>query len=94
MIQFDEATHTYTRNNTVYTSVTTLLAKYNLSADYSNIPTDVLQKAAQRGSSIHKKLEDYIKQGIVSNHNDVQNFIKYVTARGIDLSKASSQEQL
>ena len=92
MIQFDEATHTYTRNNTKYTSVTTLLKDYGLSADYTNIPKEVLAKAAIRGKETHKELEDYIKQGVVSQSLDVQNFIKYVTARGIDLSNALSEE--
>ena len=41
MISFDPVTHTYTRNNVQYTSVTTLLKNYGLSADYTGIPQDV-----------------------------------------------------
>ena len=93
MINFDEATHTYTRNNEQYTSVTTLLKQYNISADYNNIPTDVLQKAAQRGKETHKAIEDYIKTGVVTPNNiDLDNFIKYITARGIDRSLTIAEE--
>lgn len=93
MIKFDEATHTYTRNNEQYTSVTTLLKQYNISADYNNIPADVLKKAAQRGNETHKAIEDYIKTGNVTPNNvDLDNFIKYTTARGIDRSTAIAEE--
>lgn len=93
MINFDSATHTYTRNNEKYTSVTTLLKQYNISADYSNIPTDVLQKAAQRGNVTHKAIEDYVKTGTVDPNNvDLDNFIKYTVARGIDRTTSISEE--
>lgn len=93
MINFDEATHTYTRNNEQYTSVTTLLKQYNISADYNNIPTNVLQKAAQRGKETHKAIEDYINTGVITPNNvDLDNFIKYTTARGIDRSLAIAEE--
>ena len=93
MINFDEATHTYTRNNEQYTSVTTLLKQYNISADYNNIPTNILQKAAQRGKETHKAIEDYINTGVVTPNNiDLDNFIKYITARGIDRSLAIAEE--
>lgn len=93
MINFDSTTHTYTRNNEKYTSVTTLLKQYNISADYSNIPTDVLQKAAQRGNATHKAIEDYIKTGTIDPNNvDLDNFIKYTVARGIDRTTSISEE--
>ena len=93
MISFDELTHTYTRNGSNYTSVTTLLKNYGLSADYANISQAVLSKAANRGHEVHKMLENYIKQGtLVPNNIDLDNFIKYITARGIDLTMALSEE--
>lgn len=93
MINFDEATHTYTRNGNQYTSVTTLLNKYGLSPSYANIPQHVLQQAAARGSNTHKVLENYIKQGLVDpNDNDLANFIKYVTARNINVATSISEE--
>lgn len=93
MINFDEATHTYTRNGNKYTSVTTLLKNYGLSPSYANIPQNVLDQAAARGHNTHKALENYIKQGLVDpNDTDLANFIKYTTARNIDVSTSLSEE--
>lgn len=93
MINFDETTHTYTRNGSQYTSVTTLLKNYGLSPSYANIPQHVLQQAATRGSNTHKVFENYIKQGLVDpNDTDLANFIKYVTARNIDVKASVSEE--
>lgn len=93
MIQFDEQTHTYTRNGNQYTSVTTLLKNYGLSPSYAGISQDVLAKAAARGNATHKALENYIKLGIMDLNNvDLCNFEKYVIARSIDLVTAKSEE--
>jgi hypothetical protein len=93
MINFDENTHTYTRNGSQYTSVTTLLKNYGLSPSYANIPQNVLQQAATRGHNTHKAFENYIKQSLVDpNDTDLANFIKYVTARNIDVQASISEE--
>lgn len=93
-IVFEEDSHTYTRNGANYISVTTLLKKYNLSAHYSaQIPPAVLAQAAQRGTNVHKSLEEYIKNGVSSIYCDeLTTFFKYVTNQGIDLTKAISEE--
>lgn len=93
MINFDEATHTYTRNNNQYTSVTTLLKNYGLSPSYANIPQHVLDQAAARGNATHKALENYIKFGTIDSNNiDLENFIKYITARNINIALSTSEE--
>ena len=91
MINFDETTHTYSRNGNIYTSVTTLLANYKLSANYNNIPKDVLNKAAQRGKEVHKMLEEYIKNGVLVSNPDFENFIKYISNRNIDCATSLSE---
>lgn len=93
-IQFEEESHTYTRNGANYISVTTLLEKYGLSAQYSaNIPDAVMKQAAERGTRVHKCLEDYIKNNIIDpTCDEVVTFNQYITNRGIDLTTASSEE--
>lgn len=91
-IVFNEDTHTYTRNDADYTSVTTLLKNYNLSADYSNIDPVVLAKAAERGKQVHKVLENYIKKNEFVPNVDLGNFMQYIQLRGIDLTTAASEE--
>lgn len=92
MIQFDKENHTYSNGTILYTPVTTLLSKYNLSPDYSGIAPEVLAKAAERGNYVHKTLEEYIKYNKFVPNTDLGNFMQYVQLRGIDLSTASSEE--
>lgn len=62
-VNFDEASHKYTGDITgrEYISTTTLMKKFGISADYQNIPANVLQQAAVRGTNTHKAFENYIK---------------------------------
>lgn len=64
-IGFDEHTHTYHRNNSIYIAVSDLLAKYGFKVDYTNIPTNVLKAAADRGSAVHKGAELFV-QGLIT----------------------------
>ena len=91
MIQFDEATHTYSKNGVPYTSVTTILKNYNISADYSNIPTNVMATASARGKQVHKELEEYIKHNTVGQSQDFINFTKWVAMNSIPLNPAYSE---
>ena len=92
MIQFDETTHTYTKDNNPYISVTTLIKQFGLSPDYSGIPKEILEKAAARGNATHKDLENFIKQGTTTNNPDLINFSKYVAIRNINLTTAKSEQ--
>ena len=58
-IIFDELTHSYICGDKLLIGVTSLMKKHGLAPDYSGIPADVLEKAAARGTEIHKLLEDY-----------------------------------
>lgn len=59
-VEFDNFTHTYILDGEkVLLGVTSLMKKHGLSPDYSAISPEVLAKAAERGSAIHKLLEDY-----------------------------------
>lgn len=62
-IIFDEVNHTYTLNGKQLISVTQLLRKHGLSTDYSMVDYDVLNAKAERGTLIHKEIENYIKTG-------------------------------
>lgn len=95
-MEFNETTHEYVHNGDQYTSVTQLLKKYGLSANYGGIPSDVLAKAANKGKAIHKALElfiggDHSMLGLV---NEVDLFQKYVVDNGIDLTHAKSEQML
>ncbi len=60
LVSFNEFLHEYTlTDGRPLVGVTTLLKKHGLAPDYGGISPDVLQKAAERGTAIHKMLEDY-----------------------------------
>lgn len=93
-MNFDEVKHEYTHDGITYTSVTQILKKYGLSADYANIPKSILEKAANRGKAVHKGLELYIggDQSMLGLLTEVDLFHNYVIARNINLKSAKAEE--
>lgn len=91
---FNEETHEYIEGGQAYISVTQLLKKYGLSADYAGIPNKVLQAAAVRGKQMHKDLELFINGDTsqLKTSRDVALFNKYITDNNIDLSSAKSEQ--
>lgn len=63
MLTFDPTKHEYRFNGVVMPSVTQILKAVGLS-DYSHIPADTLQKAAERGHVVHEIIELY-ERGIL-----------------------------
>lgn len=93
IIKFDEAEHKYYINGEEAISATTLMKKYELSADYGGISKDVLAKAAAKGNAIHKALELHI--GGVPNpglFDEVKLFDDYMSKRKIALSDCESEQ--
>jgi len=90
---FDEQEHKYTHNGDEYTSVTQLIKKFGLSANYASIPADVLAKAASKGKAIHKGLELYVKgdKSMIGLVSEVDLFDAYVQQKGMDLTQAQSE---
>lgn len=60
-IFFDATSHSYLLDDdTLLMGVTELIKKHNLGGvDYSGINPEVLRKAAEEGTAIHKELQDY-----------------------------------
>ena len=59
-VSFEDITHSYLLDNEIYLiGVTSLMRKHGLSPNYDNIPPEVLQRAAERGSKVHQDIEDY-----------------------------------
>lgn len=58
-IEFDEDKHLYFLNGEIASiSVTQLLRKHDLAPDYGEVSQEVLNRAAKRGTDIHKELEN------------------------------------
>lgn len=72
---FDDLTHSYlTNDGNLLIGVTSLMRKHGLAPDYSNIPEDVLMKAAEKGSKVHKDIELYCKGEIVEQTAELKAF--------------------
>ena len=72
---FDDLTHSYlTDSGAFLMGVTSLMRKHGLSPDYSDIPAEVLEKAAAKGSKVHKDIEMYCKGEAVESTAEVKAF--------------------
>lgn len=59
-VRFDDIAHSYLLDEDVFLmGVTSLMKKHGLSPDYTGISEEVLNRAAERGSKVHKDIEDY-----------------------------------
>ena len=84
MINFNEETHTYTNEKgEVLISVTQLLKQAGISPNYSYVDEELLRASAEKGSMIHKEIEDYIKKGEIGFTRELQSFIDYVERNNI-----------
>lgn len=78
MVKFIEDTHQYFDGKKELISVTTLMAKHNLGPDYSKVKKEVLDAKANRGTLIHKEIEDFNKNGEIGFTNEMLNFKQYI----------------
>ena len=72
ILEFEDMSHTYILNGICIKSVTQLL-NVKFGHKYSDIDPDVLKKAAERGTEVHKAIEDYCK-GEEVNTDEVRGF--------------------
>lgn len=74
-VLFNPASHTYTVGDRRLISVTALLKKHGLATDYTGISSEVLERAANKGTAIHEEIEDYIKRGLVGFTSEFGDFM-------------------
>lgn len=80
---FDPQTHTYTLDGKTLISVTQLMEKHGLSPNYNGVDEEVLKASAERGTLIHKEIEDFIKKGEIGFTEEVAQFVSYVRDNNI-----------
>lgn len=72
-LEYYDETHTYLYDGLILPSVTQILGvKYK--NDYANVPPAVLNNAAQRGTAVHKAIENYNNSGYDDGSEAVRNF--------------------
>ena len=63
VLEYIDETHTYLYDGVILPSITQLLKK-KFGGKYDGIPKATLEKAAERGTAIHKAIEEYEVRGI------------------------------
>lgn len=76
-IRFIEETHTYLLDDKPLISVTTLMQKHGIAPSYDGVDENVLKAKAERGTLIHKEIEDYCVKGEVGFTDELSMFIDY-----------------
>lgn len=72
-LEFYPENHTYLYDGLMLPSVTQILGvKYK--NDYANVPPAVLNNAAQRGTAVHKAIENFNVSGYDDGSEEVRNF--------------------
>lgn len=72
-LEFIEESHTYLVDGIIVPSITQML-KFKFSHKYDGISPEVLRKAAQKGTEVHKAIEDYCRFGTESDLQELHNF--------------------
>lgn len=85
MLEFNEEKHEYTLNGKKLISVTQLMQKHGLATSYAGVSTEVLQAKAERGSLIHKEIEDFNKSGAIGFTDEMAQFKEYIESNKINV---------
>ena len=86
--EFNDQTHTYKLNDKILPSVTQIINGVLFYNKYSSVSEDTLELAKNKGSLIHKEIENYIKKGETGFTLELGNFINIVNDKKIEHMKS------
>lgn len=72
-LEYDDESHTYIVDGVIVPSVTQVIGR-KFGNKYDNVAPAVLRRASERGTAIHKAIEDYCTLGIDDGSKAVRNF--------------------
>lgn len=72
-LEFDEEEHIYLVDGCIVPSITQIISK-KFGSKYDNIPLAVLNKAAQRGTRIHKEIEMFERIGQLTESQELKDY--------------------
>lgn len=75
LVAFFEDEHKYMYGDIELSGVTSLLSRTIFKTKYKGAPDDVLKRAAERGSKIHKEVSMYILGGVMPTTVEAQNYV-------------------
>lgn len=73
IVEFIPETHQYLVDGILTPCVSNILAyKFN---DYAGVSNEILQRASEKGTELHKAIEDYEQRGIASDLRELKNYL-------------------
>lgn len=72
-LEYDDESHTYIVDGVIVPSVTQILA-VKFGDKYTGVNRSTLERAANRGTAVHKAIEDFCKTGNDDGSKEVHNF--------------------
>lgn len=71
-LEYEDDTHCYICDGLIVPSVTQILAtKYN---DYAGVSNEILNRASEKGTAMHKAIEMFERQGQEDNSQELRNY--------------------
>lgn len=87
-VYFDEDGHRYFDEElNEYCSVSEVLRSM-FGDRYSHVPTNILERAQERGILIHEEIENYAKTGDVGIFSTTHSFVKYLKDNGLEITSS------
>ena len=90
-VVFHEGPHEYYVDGVKVPSVTEILRKYSRLHgldDYSDIPQDVLRRAAARGTALHHEIEQFEKKGVRGSSEEFWNYLSLKSRHGVKVESS------
>lgn len=72
-LEYIDCSHTYLVDGVIVPSITQIL-KIKFGGKYSNVNKTVLKRAADKGTEVHRAIQDYCEKGTESDLKEVRNF--------------------
>lgn len=72
-LEYIDETHTYLYEGVILPSITQILS-VKFGNKYDNIPREILENAARRGTAVHKAIDDYERQGIETDYPELNGY--------------------
>lgn len=73
-LEYIDETHTYLVDGVIVPSITQIM-KIKFGNKYNNIPKEILNNAAKKGTEVHEAIERLCKTGEVTDLKEVKNFM-------------------
>lgn len=91
MLEFNEEKHEYTLDGKKLISVTQLMQKHGLAPSYAGVSTEVLNAKAERGSLIHKEIEDFNKKGEIGFTDEMAQYKAFIEKNNVRVKASELQ---